>query len=92
MESSRQGGLLLRRAPLRMEDPREKPRREQQHRGGSSSNQTTFLSRDVPPKQLRHIGVHCVITHSTNSFIEPIHSSLNLELCSLVLARIVGDQ
>ena len=115
MGSSFSGGLLLRRAPLRMEDPRAetsgfkastpvmisynkeqcnerfgssrvgssdrqaeacargrlrrkegggtqpaastgldwKPRREQQHRGGSSSKQTTFLTRDVPQKQLR---------------------------------------
>ena len=59
-------------------------RREQQHRGGSSSsNQTTFLSRDVPPKQLRHIGVHCVITHSTDTFI--LHLPFILVCCFPVL-------
>ena len=153
MGSSRQGGLLLRRAPLRMEDPRagtsgfkestpcvisynkgqcnerlaqavwarviakrrlarEVGSEEKKQEGlsqqpardwletaagaaapcrGSSSNQTTFLSRDVPLKQLRHIGVHCVITHSTDTFIQSIHLPFILEYCFPVLAGTVGD-
>ena len=149
MGSSRLGGLLLRRAPLRVEDPRAgtsgfkvstpcvtsynkeqcnelwlkavwarviarrrlvrevgsvkrrrrvpaststrlEPQRGQRRRSADSSNQTTFLTRDVPPKQLRQY--NCLVkfenaniedSHFNQSINQSINQSFILDNCFL---------